>query len=87
MNYDKKHRPVQFEIGQKVLVYTKTRKVGLSEKLLNCFFGPYEIVRQISPVTYVMEDVRTRKRVQAHIDRIKEFYDDDLDIPDGRYLE
>ena len=82
-NYDKKHRDVQFEIGQKVLVYTKTRKVGLSEKLLNCFHGPFEVIQQITPVTYLMEDVRTKKQMQAHINRIKPYYQDDLDFNDS----
>ena len=38
--YDKKHRFMEFPIGHKVLVYTKIRMVGLSEKLINGFNGP-----------------------------------------------
>ena len=77
--YDKSHRKLELNVGQKVLIYTKTRKVGLSEKLINNFNGPFVLVKKVSPVTYIAEDLRTRKQTRAHIDRIKVFYDDELD--------
>ena len=77
--YDKSHRKLELMIGQKVLVYTKIRKIGLNEKLLNSYHGPFVLVKKLTPVTYLAEDLRTKKRTRAHINRIKIFYDDDLD--------
>ena len=73
--YDKKHRDVKFEIGQKVLIYSKIRKVGLSSKLLNLYYGPYVIVSKVGPVTYICEDIRTQKRTRSHVQRMKPFYE------------
>ncbi|GBO16575.1 hypothetical protein AVEN_16934-1 [Araneus ventricosus] len=44
--YDARHRSVSCKIGDLVWVYTPIRKVGLSEKLLRRYFGPYRITRQ-----------------------------------------
>ena len=82
INYDKKHRRVDFRIGQKVLVYTKTRKIGMSEKLFNNFWGPLKVIDRLSKVTYLLRDLRTEKETKVHVDRIKDFYDDDLEVND-----
>jgi hypothetical protein len=42
--YDSKHRDVQFQVGDKVQVYTPKRKVGLSDKLVLRWHGPYEVI-------------------------------------------
>lgn len=50
--YDNRHRDVQFSAGDLVLLWTPSRRVGLSEKLLSRYSGPYRVVRQLSDVTY-----------------------------------
>jgi hypothetical protein len=81
-SYNKRHRNITFEIGDKVLVYIKTRKVGLSEKLINQFYGPYEVIEKLTPVTYLLENMQNKKQIKTHIDRIKPYYDDDMDVAD-----
>ena len=79
LDYDAKHRDYQFEIGQRVLVFTKKRIVGLSEKLLCNWFGPYEIIKKIGKVTYDCRDLRTGYIDRAHVTRIKPFYLSDIE--------
>ena len=83
-SYDKVHQDIEFKIGEEVLVYTKQRKVGLSEKLLCRYFGPYRVIKKTTPVTYLLEDVRTKSRISAHIDRIKKYYADEIEIDDQK---
>ncbi|UYV77965.1 K02A2.6-like [Cordylochernes scorpioides] len=40
--YDQKHTPVYYQKDDLVWVFTPIRKVGLSEKLLKRYFGPYK---------------------------------------------
>lgn len=46
--YNKKHREVIYNPGDKVLVFTLVRKVGKSEKLIHNFIGPFEIINSRS---------------------------------------
>ncbi|GFY72461.1 transposon Ty3-I Gag-Pol polyprotein [Trichonephila inaurata madagascariensis] len=55
------------------------RKVGLFEKPLKCYFGPYRVVRKLSDLTYKVEKLeplaRSRKPTQiAHVLRMKKYY-------------
>ncbi|GFW21302.1 transposon Tf2-9 polyprotein [Trichonephila clavipes] len=62
--YDSKHQMVSYAPGDLVWVYTPVRKVGLSEKLLRRYFGPYQVLRRLSAVTYEVQDFdpASRKR-------------------------
>ncbi|GFU85490.1 hypothetical protein TNCV_3178121 [Trichonephila clavipes] len=62
--YDSKHQMVSYAPGDLVWVYTPVRKVGLSEKLLRRYFGPYQVLRRLSAVTYAVQDFdpASRKR-------------------------
>ena len=51
-HYNLRHRPVTYNVGDKVWVWTPIRRRGLSEKLLRRYFGPYEVLRRISDVNY-----------------------------------
>ena len=57
--YDQTHKHVEFEIGEKVMLYTPRTEVGLSTKFLPKWTGPYTILARISPV-YVLVHVRYR---------------------------
>lgn len=54
---------------------------GLSTKLLPKYEGPYRVLRQASPVNYIVEPVqpstdrRHRGRETVHVDRLKPHYD------------
>ncbi|UYV81540.1 hypothetical protein LAZ67_20001480 [Cordylochernes scorpioides] len=43
--YDHKHTPVYYQKDDLVWVFTSIRKVGLSEKLLKRYFGPYKVTK------------------------------------------
>ncbi|UYV67564.1 hypothetical protein LAZ67_5001228 [Cordylochernes scorpioides] len=49
--YDQKHTPVYYQKDDLVWVFTPIRKVGLSEKLLKRYFGPYKVTKKLSEVT------------------------------------
>lgn len=55
--YDLRHRDHHFSPGSLVLLWTPSRRVGLSEKLLSRYSGPYQILRQLSDVTYEIAPV------------------------------
>ncbi|GFV46226.1 transposon Ty3-I Gag-Pol polyprotein [Trichonephila clavipes] len=77
--YDARHRSVSYQPGELVWVFTPVRKIGLSEKLLKRYFGPYRVVRKLSDVTYEIEELepspRRRKSTQvAHVLRMEKYY-------------
>lgn len=51
-SYDSHHRDVHFSPGDLVLLWTPSRHVGLAEKLLPKYSGPYRVLRQVTDVTY-----------------------------------
>ncbi|UYV72138.1 hypothetical protein LAZ67_9001944 [Cordylochernes scorpioides] len=63
--YDQKHTPVYYQKDDLVWVFTPIRKVGLSEKLLKRYCGPYKVTKRLSEVTYEVEPLdpspRSRK--------------------------
>ena len=78
--YDSRHRDVLYNPGDLVWIFTPVRKVGLSEKLLKRYFGPYRVVKQLSDVTYEVEELepsrRRRKTKQVvHVLRMKKYHD------------
>lgn len=82
LRYDASHRPVLYSPGDLVWVFTPVRKVGLSEKLLKRYFGPYKVLRQLSDVTFEVEDFdpksrRRKRRDVVHVLRMKPYYDPD----------
>ncbi|UYV83328.1 hypothetical protein LAZ67_23000576, partial [Cordylochernes scorpioides] len=63
--YDAKHREVSYQPGDKVWIFIPVRKIGISEKLIKRYFGPYRVTRRISDVTYEVESLDTTNRRQA----------------------
>ena len=59
VQYNKFRRDVEFKPGDKVLVYTPVRKVGMTEKFLLRYFGPYEVIKKTSNVNYLLKDLRS----------------------------
>ncbi|UYV61011.1 K02A2.6-like [Cordylochernes scorpioides] len=78
--YDQKHTPVYYQKDDFVWVFTPIRKVGLSEKLLKRYFGPYKVTKKLSEVMYEVEPVdpspRSRKAKDiVHVIRMKPYLD------------
>ena len=87
--YDQHHTEVRYESGDLVWRYTPKRVIGLSEKLLPHWSGPYEIVGQLTPVTYWVKDHRTnmkrkrRKPFYVHVAHLKPYVPE---VPNGAIL-
>ena len=50
--YDKKHRAVTFQVGERVRVWQKVPTPGLTKKLQHRWLGPYVITKVINPNSY-----------------------------------
>jgi transposase InsO family protein len=74
--YDMRVKPAKFQIGDKVLYYTPRRYKGRSPKWTRCYTGPYNIVEQIGPVTYMIRKSAHARPLIVHTDKLKRFYDE-----------
>jgi len=74
--YDTKHREGEYEVGDRVKIFIPIRKVGMSEKLLLRWFGPYRVTKKVSEVNYEVKQEGGRKIDVVHIGRILPFYDE-----------
>ena len=82
VSYDEKRSVVDFKVGDKVLVYTPLRKVGLSEKFIYRYFGPFTVKELKSPVNVRVESEDGTRKEVVHVCRLKRFneeYDENID--------
>ncbi|UYV67951.1 hypothetical protein LAZ67_5002588, partial [Cordylochernes scorpioides] len=88
--YDSRHKPVYYDVGDFVWVFTPVRKVGLSEKLLKKYFGPYQITKKLSDLNYEVTTVdESRRKAKykdvVHVLRMKPY--NDPETQNDEYLE
>ncbi|UYV64395.1 K02A2.6-like [Cordylochernes scorpioides] len=79
--YDRTHREVKYAINDLVLIWTPIRKVGRADKLQRRYVGPYQILRQTSPVNYEVIEIaegKRKKRQIVHVTRMKPYRSPDL---------
>lgn len=69
--YDKCSKVVNFNVGDKVLLYDQSVRRGRSRKLCSPYVGPYEIIAKSGPVNYTIK--QGRRFVTVHSDRLKHF--------------
>lgn len=86
--YDLKRREETFNENEKVLLKRMTREIGTAKKLTSAWVGPYQVIKQLTPVTYRIRDLRagtpSRYREQtAHISRLRKYKLRDKDLEDG----
>ncbi|UYV64486.1 hypothetical protein LAZ67_3000928, partial [Cordylochernes scorpioides] len=76
-NYDKKHNEKIYEPGHLVAVWTPVRKIGKCEKLLRKYFGPYQILKKLSNVNYLIEpkDNPGQDPLIVHVSRLKPYFE------------
>jgi transposase InsO family protein len=70
VRFDKKRKPVEFQIGDEVMLYWPMPKKGFSQKLLPKWSGPYRIVRRLGDVTYRI-GINDSKTLVVHVQRLK----------------
>ncbi|UYV77425.1 K02A2.6-like [Cordylochernes scorpioides] len=78
---NKSKQEVKYAINDLVLIWTPIRKVGRADKLQRRYIGPYQILRQTSPVNYeVIETAegKRKKRQIVHVTRMKPYRSPDL---------
>ncbi|UYV78077.1 hypothetical protein LAZ67_16000034, partial [Cordylochernes scorpioides] len=78
--YDSKHEAMDYNVGDLVWIFIPIRNVGLSEKLMKRYFGPYRVTRKLSDVTFEVEPVdqptrRRQTRDLVHVLRMKPYHD------------
>jgi hypothetical protein len=74
--YDLRVRPAKFAPGDKVLYYTPRRYKGRSPKWTRCYTGPYEVVEQVGPVSYMIRKSARAKPLIVHTDKLRMYYGD-----------
>lgn len=92
--YDRNSRPAIYDVGDRVWVYTPKPRKGLSKKLRHLWFGPYRVVKKLSPVHFELKTCDNRTvSTTVHANRLKPFVDPDSrpishpdDDPDEPYL-
>lgn len=69
--YDNRHKQVEFNVGDLVMVYWPIPKAGLSQKLLPRWDGPYEIKSRLGKWTY---RIKKRERIfSVHVQRLRKY--------------
>ena len=58
-----REKDVEFQPGDLVYVKIPRRYVGMSDKLLSPYFGPYQVIRRTSTNNYELEDNRGNRDV------------------------
>ena len=75
INYDRKVRGANFNVGDNVLVLDTTTKVGVNKKLSYQWKGPYLVLEKINNVNYKLKAyAKRRKIIIQHQNRLKKFY-------------
>lgn len=78
--YDRRHREVNFPPGSLVLLWFPSRRVGLCEKLLSRYAGPYRVVRKVTNVTYEIAPLNPKSASATiasdivHVSRLKPYH-------------
>jgi len=69
--YDTRVKQNEYEVGARVWYYYPRRYAGKSPKWQRCYTGPYEVIRAIPPVNYVLQKSPRSKPFVAHADKLK----------------
>ena len=69
--YDYRSRPVTYKVGDRVWVYSPRRYKGRNRKWQLCYSGPYEVLRCVNPVNYVVRKGPRAQPFTVHVDKLK----------------
>lgn len=78
--YDQKHKNINFNPGQKVLIRFDFHEPNQSKKLANKYRGPFTVIEKLTDVNYKVELIlRGKKEIDViHVQRMKPFYETDI---------
>lgn len=57
MRFNEQHNHVEYDAGKLVSLWVLICVPGLAENFICQYVGPYNVLRRMSPVTYVVEPV------------------------------
>ena len=70
--------PVNYQVGDRVWVYTPRNRKGMSMKLAHNWHGPFRIVQFLSPVHCILRAVDNRRvSTTVHVSRLKRYVSPD----------
>lgn len=69
--YDLKVKPAVFHEGDLVYYYNPRKFVGRSEKWARKYSGPFRIIKELSPVTMLLQPSNKKKAFVSHVDKLK----------------
>ena len=71
--YDKTHKPVEFQEGQFIMLFTPHKQTGLSTKFLSTWDGPFKVISKLSHVNYRIESLCETKTMVVHVQTMKTY--------------
>ena len=74
--FNPKRRDLAYAVGDKVLIRNRVLSkgaVGFSAKLAHRFAGPFEVIKVLSPLIYVIKNLESGKEVKASAMDLKPF--------------
>jgi transposase InsO family protein len=71
--YNKKTKPCELKLYDKVYLFDPVIKVGTAKKLKKKYRGPMRIISREGPVTFTVRDIETGKQQTVHANRLKPF--------------
>ena len=81
--YDMRVREAKFKSGERVWYYCPRRRQGLSPKWQRNYTGPFTVVKQIGPVTYLIQKNRRTSPITVHVDKLKACFTDPVAARDN----
>ena len=69
--YDMRVREAKFKPGERVWYYYPRSRQGLSSKWQRNYTGPFTVVKQIEPATYLIQKNRRTPSITVHVDKLK----------------
>jgi len=69
--YDLRVKPSKFHEGDYVYYYNPRKYAGRSDKWSRKYTGPFQIIKELSPVTMLLQTQNKRKTFVSHVDKLK----------------
>jgi hypothetical protein len=66
-------KEVQFEQGDRVLLFNRLGQVEQARKLRSPWLGPYRVKEKLSPISYILESEVTHEVARVHVNRLRTF--------------
>lgn len=74
--YDLRSKPCEFPVGSWVWVFVPRKTTGRYIKWQSRYQGPFEVKKQLGPVTFLVQRTPRHKPWTVHIDKLKPCYQD-----------